>query len=199
MGDDVATGWIIKSWDRERARGVIVSRQVGELAFDGAAALVDDFRVGERVEVTLERRGDGFDVKRIWPDDPRFVPRGEVPSTAPALARAVAWRVAGVLAGVPADLEFRVVTLDGDLIVQGDDDAFAYGFQVEIRFRGVEYLELPMGWGGKTFGLANEMERRYLASRCEMSETTVAIRIVDDARQIFFVACDDVETTSKAG
>jgi hypothetical protein len=30
-----------------------------------------------------------------------------------------------------------------------------------------------------------------------MSEVTGAIRIVDAGRQIFFVTCDDVETTSK--
>jgi hypothetical protein len=49
---------------------MIACRQVGDLPFDGAAALVDDFRVGESVEVELERRGDGLHVKRIWPDDP---------------------------------------------------------------------------------------------------------------------------------
>src|SRR6476661_540388 len=132
MGDDAATGWTIKSWERERARGVIASRQVGDLAFDGAAALVDDFRVGEAVEVELERRADGLHVKRIWPDDPRFVPRSDLPATAPELARALASRIASVLARVPADLGFRVVRLDCDLVVQGDDDAFAYGFLVEI-------------------------------------------------------------------
>ena len=158
----MATGWKIKSWNRERARGVIVSDQLGDLAFDGAAALVDDFRPGEPVEIELEQR-------------------------------AVASRVATALARIPDSFEFRVVSLDGDLIVHGDDDAFAYGHRVEIRFRSVDYLELPMGWGGKTFALANETERRYLARRSEMSGTTVAVRIVDDARQIFFVTCDDVE------
>jgi hypothetical protein len=32
-------------------------------------------------------------VKRIWPDDPRFVPPHDLPQSAPALERAVAWRV----------------------------------------------------------------------------------------------------------
>jgi hypothetical protein len=129
----------------------------------------------------------------------RFVPRGDLPSRAPALAPALASRVARALATVPAVLDFRVVRLDRDLIVQGDNDAFAYGSLVEIRFQAVEYLELPMGWDGKTIGLANDVERRYLAGRSEMSEMTAAIRIVDAARQIFFVTCADVTTTSKAG
>jgi hypothetical protein len=198
MGDDAASGWTIKSWDRERARGVIASRQIGDVAFDGAAALVDDFRVGERVEVELERRGDSFRVKRIWPDDPRFAPRGDLPAIAPALAPSLASRLAGVLARVPADLGFRVVRLEDDLVVQGDDDGFAFGCLVEIRFRDVEYVELPMGWDGKAFGLANDMERRYLASRSELLAMTAAIRIVDTDRHIFFVTCADVEATLRS-
>jgi hypothetical protein len=193
------TGWIIKSWDRERARGVIVSEQVGELAFDGASALVDDFRPGEAVEIELERRATGFHVRRIWPDDPRFVPPHDLPQSAPALERAVASRVAAALARIPDSFDFRVVSLEDDLIVQGDDDAFAYGHQVEIRFRAVEYVELPMGWDGKAFALANETERRYLAGRSEMLGTTAAVRIVDAARRIFFVTCADVEIAVKAG
>ncbi len=195
----MATGWTIKSWDRERARGVIASRQLGELAFDGAAALVDDFRVGEPVEIELEQRAAGLHVKRIWPDDPRFVPRSDLPPSAPALDPGLASRVATALARVPGDLDFRVIRLDGDLLVQGDDDAFAYGCLVEIRFHAVEYVELPIGWDGKALALANETERRYLAGRSEMSEMTAAIRIVDAARQIFFVTCSEVESTTKAG
>jgi hypothetical protein len=195
----MAAGWKIKSWDRESARGVIVSPQVGDLAFDGAAALVDDFRLGEPVEIELEQRATGFHVKRIWPDDPRFVPPRDLPQSAPALKRAVASRVAAALARIPDSFQFRVMSLESDLIVQGDDDAFAYGHQVEIRFRDVDYVELPMGWDGKTFALANETERRYLAGRSEMLGTTAAVRIVDAARQIFFVTCDEVEVVMKAG
>jgi len=195
----MATGWKIKSWDRERARGVIVSDQLGDLAFDGAGALVADFRPGEAVEIELEQRATGYHVKRIWPDNPRFVPPRDLPQSAPVLERAVARRVATAIARIPDSLEFRVVSLEGDLIVQGDDDAFAYGHQVEIRFRSVDYVELPMGWDGKAFALANETERRYLAGRSEMSGTTVAVRIVDKARQIFFVTCDEVEIAVKAG
>ena len=189
----MATGWTIKSWDRERGRGVIVSDQVGDLEFDGATALVDDFRPGEPVEIELEQRATGLHVKRIWPDDPRFVPPRDLPQSAPALERAVASRVAAALARIPDSLQFRVVSLESVLIVQGDDDAFAYGHQVEIRFRSVDYVELPMGWDGKAFALANETERRYLAGRSELLRTTAAVRIVDAARQIFFVTCEDVE------
>jgi hypothetical protein len=195
----MATGWTIKSWDRERARGVIVSDQLGDLAFDGAAALVDDFRRGELVEIELEQRATGLHVKRIWPDDPRFVPPDNIPPSAPALDRAVASRIAAALAQIPDCLDFRVVSLERDLVVQGDDDAFAYGHRVQIRFRDVEYLDLPMGWDGKAFALASEIERRYLAGRSEMLGTTAAVKVVDAARRIFFVTCADVETTLKAG
>jgi hypothetical protein len=195
----MTTGWTIKSWDRERARGVIWSDQLGDLAFDGAAALVDDFRLGEPVEIELEQRATGVHVKRIWPDDPRFVPPDNIPRSAPALDRAVAARVATALMQVPDCPDFRVVSLDSDLVVQGDDDAFAYGYLVQIRFRDVDYLELPMGWDGKAFALASETERRYLAGRSEMLRTTAAVRVVDAARRIFFVTCADVETTLKAG
>ena len=56
-----------------------------------------------------------------------------------------------------------------------------------------------MAWDGKSFALASETERRYLAGRSEVLGTTAAVKIVDDARRIFFVTCADVETTLKAG
>ncbi|MGC4068443.1 MAG: hypothetical protein QM784_28115 [Polyangiaceae bacterium] len=176
-----------------------MSDKLGDLAFDGAAALVDDFRFGERVELELEQRETGFHVKRIWPDDPRFVPPHDIPQSAPALEQTAASRIAAALVRIPESLDFRVVRLESDLIVRGDDDAFAYGYQVEICFRSVDYVELPMGWEGKTFALAHQTERRYLAGRCELLGTTAAIRIVDANRQIFFVTCNDVEVAVKAG
>jgi hypothetical protein len=186
--------WRIKSWSREQGRGVITCPQVGDLPFDGSAATVDDFRLGERVEVKLEGRAGSFHVSAIWPDDPRFAPREDLPPSAPALAPDIASRAARALAAIPVACDFRVISLDGDLVVRGDDDAFAYGHIVEVRFRSVDYVELPMGWDGKSFGLANEIERAYVSSRTEMSSNTVVVRIVDAARQIFFVACEDVET-----
>jgi hypothetical protein len=193
------TGWTVQSWDREHARGVIVSHQLGELVFDGAASLVTDFRIGEAVEVELESRAEGFHVKRIWPDDPRFVPRGDLLPSAPPLRADIAERTATALAKAPAALDFRVASLGGDLLVRGDDDAFAYGHRAEIRFRGVEYIELPTRWGGKTLTLADDTERRYLAGRTDISETTVAVRIVDAARRIYFLTCEAVETMPTAG
>jgi len=199
MQGGMTTAWTVKSWDRERARGVIVSHQLGDLVFDGAASLVADFKIGEAVEVELEARAEGFHVKRIWPDDPRFVPRGELVPSAPPLRADLATRTATALAKAPAALDYRVASLDDDLLVRGDDDAFAYGHRVEIRFRGVEYVELPAAWDGKTLTLADDVERRYLAGRTEISETTVAVRIVDAARRIYFVTCDAVETVPTAG
>ena len=138
-------------------------------------------------------------MKRIWPDDPRFVPPLDIPQRAPALEQPVASRIEAVLARIPDALDFRVLRLEGDLIVQGDDDAFAFGCQVEICFRSVGYVELPMGWEGKSFALAHETERRYLAGRSELLATTASIRIVDANRRIFFVTCGDVEVAAKAG
>jgi len=176
-----------------------VSDKLGDVVFDGAAALVSDFRPGECVEIELEQRETGFHVKRIWPDDPRFVPPHDIPQRAPALEQPVASRIAAALVRISDAFDFRVVRLDGDLLVRGDDDAFAFGCQVEICFRSVDYVELPMGWEGKIFALAHETERRYLAGRSELLGTTAAVRIVDANRRIFFVTCEDVEVATKAG
>ena len=191
--------WTIKRWNRELARGVITCPQLGDVLFDGSVAMVADFRLGEVVEVKLDGQAPNLQVSRIWPDDPRFAPRENVPSSAPSLAPEVVSRVASALALIPDLLDFRVISLEGDLVVRGDDNCFAYGHLVEVRFRSVEYVELPMGWDGKSFGLANDVERSYLASRSEVSPSTVAVRIVDAARQIFFVTCADVETVRKSG
>ncbi|HJL15654.1 MAG TPA: hypothetical protein RMH99_08365 [Sandaracinaceae bacterium LLY-WYZ-13_1] len=81
------SGWVIGSWDREAARGTIVSG-LGELPFDAAVALVADFRPGERVEVRLERARDGWRVKRVEPVDWR-PPPAPPPSPAEAFADAL--------------------------------------------------------------------------------------------------------------
>jgi hypothetical protein len=191
--------WTIKSWSREQGRGVVTCPQIGDLPFDGSAAMVSDFRLGERVEVKLEGPAGSLHVSTVWPDNPRFAPRDVLPQSTPALAPDIASRAANALATIPTSFDFRVISLDGDLLIRGDDDAFAYGHLVEVRFRAVEYVELPMGWDGKSFSLANEIERAYLSCRTEISSSTIAVRIVDAARQIFFVACADVETTTNEG
>ena len=60
------SAWRIASWDRELARGTITSA-LGELSFDAAVAMVDEFRLGEEVEVSLRREGESYVVTRIEP------------------------------------------------------------------------------------------------------------------------------------
>jgi hypothetical protein len=66
---------------------------------------------------------------------------------------------------------------------------------VELRFEGVGYLEVPSAWSGKSFRLANETERAYLGSRTQLDADTIAVRIVDDERRIFFVTCAGVDAS----
>ncbi|HEY4175428.1 MAG TPA: hypothetical protein VGM90_01290 [Kofleriaceae bacterium] len=62
------SGWKIVEWSREKARGAIESN-VGRLPFDGHVALVDDFRIGETVEIRLMNGA----VTRIAPISARSV------------------------------------------------------------------------------------------------------------------------------
>ena len=77
VGD--SPGWQIVAWSRETARGVL-SSEVGELPFDGHHADVDDFIVGEAVEVTLEGEPGQWTVARVSPVRP---PPPWIPERAP--------------------------------------------------------------------------------------------------------------------
>jgi hypothetical protein len=59
-------GWAIASWDRASARGTVRS-ELGELPFDAAVAMTDDFRVGEDVEVSLRRDGTSYEITKVAP------------------------------------------------------------------------------------------------------------------------------------
>ena len=182
-------GWTIKEWNRALGRGVITSDQVGDLLFDASAAAVDDFVIGEAVDIKLDRSGGGRRVAMVWPDNPRFTPRTDSVVPAPPLAEDVAAALETVLSRVPWTIDYRVHSWVGDdLTVEGDDDLFAYGANIFIRFSGVQYVELPARWSGRPFRLANHPERSYVATRCELEAATVVIRVVDDDKQIFFIA-----------
>lgn len=90
------------------------------------------------------------------------------------------------------NIDYRIEHLDGDLTVRADDSGFAYGWNAELVFAGVEYLELPYAWSGKSFRLANARERSYLRTRCDMRVDNVAVKIVDDELRPYFVVCTDV-------
>jgi GNAT superfamily N-acetyltransferase len=190
-------GWFVKSWDRARASGVITSDELGDLTFDGSVALVDDFVAGEPVEIELDRLGGGgYRVRRIWPDDPRFVAPAQARSAAPPLRPELAAAAGAALAHADGSLDYRIVGRGADVLVQGDDDQFADNRpQVELRLRGVDYLELPARWDGKSMRLADEDERAYLATRGPVTAETIALRIVDGDRHIFFVTCAAIEAT----
>lgn len=64
--------WKISAWSREHARGAIESAGFHEsIEFDAAVALVDDFTLGEEVEVELEHEGSSVRVLKIWPQRSR--------------------------------------------------------------------------------------------------------------------------------
>jgi hypothetical protein len=91
-------------------------------------------------------------------------------------------------------MDYRVQRWDGDLIVHGDDAAFAYGPSMELLFRGTSYVDLPSHWAGKSFRVATAAERAYVSSKSEVDPATVVVRIVDEQR-IYFVACEDFSVT----
>jgi hypothetical protein len=186
-------GWTIKEWNRSLGRGVITSRQLGDVAFDGGAATVSDFVTGELVHIVLNRIGNEYRVSSIWPDDPRFIPKSSSDLDPPPLQSGMLERLEANLSRMPVALDYRLSKLVTDLVVDGDHDNFCYGAELELRFHGVQCIELPMSWGGKSFRLANAIERSYLASRCELTNTTVAMRIVDIENRIFFAVCGDFE------
>ncbi|MDD9939531.1 MAG: hypothetical protein OXU20_00585 [Myxococcales bacterium] len=190
------TAWQIVSWDRERGSGSIrCGDQV--LEFDASVALVDDFDAGEGVHVHLAGEGKGFRVTKIWPDDPR-VPDPGVDRPVPELTHATQVRIAKALDAMAVHNDYRVERLsDGDLIVHGDDILFENGPSTLLRFVGIEYLDLPFAWDGKSFRLANAKERSYLASRCEVRADTAAIKVVDSELRAYFVVCADFQLESR--
>lgn len=185
--------WTIAEWDRSRGVGVISSPDLGDLAFEAAVATVDDFMVGEAVEVALEPMDGSYRVSAIWPDDPRLAPSAMAVREPPALRPDIAVRIGGVVDALPLLVDYRAILDGGDIVLEGDDDQFAYGPSQQIRLVAVEYVELPMSWDGKSMRLASATERRYLGMRVELTPDSVALRIVDAARNIFFVVCRDIE------
>ena len=163
----------------------------GDLPFDGSVALVDDFSVGEAVEINVTRDGETYRITKIWPDDPRFRPPQPTGARAPDLDAELERRIGALLRDLPVSIDYRVARwVGGDLFIESDDSSFSYGARIEITLRGASYVELPAAWDGRAHRLATREERDYLASRHDLSSSSIAIRFVDDERRVFFVVCE---------
>ena len=86
--------WRITAFDRTLARGICTSG-IGALPFNASVALVDDFVLGEEVDVSLRRLPDGsaasYEVTRIVPTGWRS------PFTAPSVSAPGSTNVPGLL------------------------------------------------------------------------------------------------------
>lgn len=188
--------WRIRTWSREHATGVVTSDDAGDLPFDASAATVDDFVIGERVRIALERRDGRARVASVTPDDPRFTPRTDPPPRdAPALRADLAERHAVTLASLPVWFDLRFVVEDDDVVVEGDHDSFAHGARGRVRFRDVSYVELPLTWPGRSLRLARPAERAYLATRTPLAADSVAVSVVTDDDGIYFIVAADLDAS----
>jgi len=126
-------GWRIVSFDRARGQGVCASG-VGTLAFDAHVARVDDFTVGEGVDVSLRAVPGGFEVIAIAPTTWR----------APFHAKRRVSLVAQ-LDAIAAQIARRRVWLhrfeDELLALQVEDDT--YSPERALVFAGARYVMLP--------------------------------------------------------
>jgi hypothetical protein len=130
-------GWSIASFDRALARGTIVSN-LGTLPFDAAIATVDDFTIGEEVEVALRpspRSTAGYEVTRVAP----------VSFRAPFEAQTVA-AIAAEIEGWVHHVRGRRVSIagveDGDVRLRVEDDT--YQPERALLFSGVVMVQGPL-------------------------------------------------------
>lgn len=184
--------WRISKWSKELGRGQIVGTMADPLDFDASIAYVDDFRIGEEVHVELDREGDTWRVTKIWPDDPRFVPRVEVKEGTPELDGALEQSVQEILDRISLQETYRASSLEAGTLVLRGEEGYAYApSSDEIILTGVRYLELVNPLNVHSVRLARDEERNYLASRVEdFSSRDVALTLVDERRQFYFVVCE---------
>ena len=187
--------WRISKWSKELGRGQIVGTLADPLDFDASIAHVDDFRIGEEVHVELEREGDTWRVTKIWPDDPRFVPGVPVKEGTPELDGALEQSVQKILDRISFQETYSASTLEAGTLVLRGEEGYAYAPPSdEIILTGVRYLELVNPLNVHSLRLARAAERNYLASRIEdFSSSDVALTLVDERRQFYFVVCEGVE------
>ncbi len=109
--------WKIHSWSREHARGTIKSSGFPEpLEFDAAVALVDDFSVGEQVEVQLDHGSTTPRVKRIWPQRSRLNVVARLQRPLPEYLAQATERLSRELTNASPDRSLEVTTASTNLI-----------------------------------------------------------------------------------
>ncbi|MEZ4329257.1 MAG: hypothetical protein R3B40_28775 [Polyangiales bacterium] len=188
------SGWKIIEWSQERARGRVESG-AGVLDFDAAIADVDDFRVGESIELELVRDGATYRVLRIWPVAMRYRPPGDFGS-ADRLdsAHLEAFRAAcRTLGGGDAErIEQAYVRLSFDddggseAILVGDSPAYSTSPH-EVRLHGLSYAEFSLALECCDVRLSDARERAYLASRTDLTSDHIALTLTWGRRCGFLV------------
>ena len=136
------SAWRVASWSRTEARGDIASEHFPTpLPFDGSIALVDDFQIGEEVEVEVVRAGDTTVVRKIWPvvsrPNPAQAAEKPLPTTLESRLRQANCALREKwLHGRIAAADRRCLT------IQADDD---YGRRVLVlRFASPTYIQAPV-------------------------------------------------------
>lgn len=137
-------GWRITSWSREQGRGTIES-DVGELPFDASVADVDDFTIGEQVNVSLTRAGEQYEVTRVCPVSFRSLlppsPDAPLPGALPDALHALDALLAAPLSC--AELrELRAQRLELE-IIHSDSPPPLMPPLGSVVFEGVVYVQLP--------------------------------------------------------
>jgi hypothetical protein len=181
--------WRIVEWSPSLGRGAIESPQLGRLAFDGHYGNVHDFRVGETVQVQLERAGSGYRVTRIWPEDGRSRALVPVAQPAPALDPALSEPLATALSSLPLCEDYRVRSQGYEaVIIEGSNYGFVHGAMQEIVVREPRYVELPTRFSPEALRLAEQHERDYLTARIDdLTARDVALTIVAQPARFYFV------------
>lgn len=191
--------WRIVEWSPSLGRGAIESPQLGRLPFDGHYGNVHDFRVGEAVQVQLERAGAGYRVTRITPEDGRSRAGDPLPQPAPPLDPALHEPVAAALAALPLCEDYRVRSHDlARLVIEGSNYGFRHGAMQEIVVHAPRYVELPARFSPDSVRLSGQHERDYLTTRIDdLSARDVAVTIIAKPGRSFFVVGADVTVVQR--
>jgi len=180
-------GWYVVEWSKERGRGSVES-QVGRVEFDGAIAEVDDFVVGEPVQVELERAGDGYRVRRIWPSNLRLPGKDVDTSSTPALEKQLEEAILAEMAGKGTCFQYQVKSLvEQTLVLEGDDNRFEDDPSDVIEITGVGYVALPVFFDCQFFRLATAAERNHVGRLTEITAQSVVFTFVEDEKHFHFV------------
>jgi hypothetical protein len=127
-------GWKVKSWDRALGRGSVVSA-IGTLDFDASIALVDDFVIGEEVDVALRPSSDSFRVTRIVPSHWR-----EIETSASLDLAGEIEKINQVL----CDRDATVGGLDSDGRLDIELSVDTYAPAISLVFEGCFFVQLPL-------------------------------------------------------